>query len=99
MVQILSRNGKISRQRTGKTGFDRRESFGNRIRSWIKQTTEGDEHVLMIRDTNRSLDEGIYSCQVSKFQLLIYTKQNQFILAIIYALKSGPNDIFYFRST
>ena len=97
MVQILSRNGKISRQRTGKTGFDRRGSVGNRIRSWIKQTTEGDEHVLMIRDTNRSLDEGIYSCQVSKFQLLIFTKQN--ILAIIYALKSGPNDIFYFRST
>ena len=97
MVQILSRNGKISRQRTGKTGFDRRESFGNRIRSWIKQTTEGDEHVLMIRDTNRSLDEGIYSCQVSKFKLLF--KLLISILAIIYALKSGPNDIFYFRST
>ena len=96
MVQILSRNGKISRQRTGKTGFDRRGSVGNRIRSWIKQTTEGDEHVLMIRDTNRSLDEGIYSCQVSKFKLLF---KLLILLAIIYALKSGPNDIFYFRST
>ena len=98
MVQILSRNGKISRQRTGKTGFNRKGVFGNRIRSWIKQTTEGDEHVLMIRDTNRSLDEGIYSCQVSKFKLL-FKLLIFIILAIIYALKSGPNDIFYFRST
>ena len=64
-VQILSRNGRVSRHRTGKTALDRISSARNRIRSWIAETTKGDEHVLMVRDTNRSLDEGIYSCQVT----------------------------------
>ena len=63
-VQILSRNGRVSHHRNGKSGFNRRSSMINRIRSWISETTKGDEHVLMVRDTNRSLDEGIYSCQV-----------------------------------
>ena len=63
-VQILSRNGRVSRHRGGETGLDRITSMRNRIRSWIAKTTKGDEHVLMVRDTIRSLDEGIYSCQV-----------------------------------
>ena len=99
MVQILSRNGKIPRQRTGKTGFNRRGSFGNRIRSWIKQTTEGDEHVLMIRDTNRSLDEGIYSCQVRKCQFTISSNKIKFYIGYHVCAKIGTNCIRYFRST
>ena len=63
-VQILSRNGRVSHHRGGETGHNRRNSMRNRVRSWVAETTKGDEHVLMVRDTNRSLDEGIYSCQV-----------------------------------
>ena len=62
-VQILSRNGKVSSHRRGKSAFDR--TIRNRVRSWFSQTTKGDEHVLMIRDTNQSSDEGVYSCQVN----------------------------------
>lgn len=67
-VQILARNGKVSRSRGERRGSQ--GSKFNRLRSWIKATTEGDEHVLMVRDTSRSLDEGIYSCQVPNLNFI-----------------------------
>ena len=56
-VEILSRNGKVDPSNI--------YHLSGRIRSWVSETTKGDEYGLMVSDTNRSLDEGIYSCQGS----------------------------------